>query len=179
MSRFKKKYKEEIVFKLLKRYENKNIHEIPKLTKIVISMGVAKITKDKDLIAQHIRELSLLSGQNPVITKAKKSIANFKLRKGMTVGLMVTLRKKRMYDFLDRFINITTPRIKDFRGFKIKTDESGNFSIGIEDQQVFSEIKFDEVKREQGMNITFVTSAKKKEELIDLMEMFGFPIRKE
>ncbi|KPK33409.1 MAG: 50S ribosomal protein L5 [Chlamydiae bacterium SM23_39] len=175
MSRLKERYDKEII-KLKEKYK-RNIFSLPKLKKIVISMGLAKVIKEKDVLSQHIKELSMLSGQKPIICKAKKSIANFKLRKGMAVGLKVTLRKKRMYDFLDRFINIVSPRIKDFRGFKIKTEGRGNFTIGIEDQQVFPEINLDEVKRVQGMNISFITSSKNNEECIELMKIFGFPIK--
>jgi large subunit ribosomal protein L5 len=175
MSRLQKKYKGEIIPGLKKKYPKRNVMSMPKLKKIVISMGVAMITKDKTAMQDHIKELSLLSGQKPIITKAKKSISNFKLRKGQPIGLKVTLRKKRMYDFLDRFCNIVCPRIRDFRGFKIKIDGKGNFSVGLKDQQAFPEINLDEVKRVQGMNITFVSSAREDEDCMELFKMFGFP----
>jgi large subunit ribosomal protein L5 len=174
MSRLQKKYKEEIIPILKKKYPKKNVMSLPKPKKIVISMGVAAVSKEKAAMQDHIKELSLLSGQRPIITKAKKSISNFKLRKGQSIGLKVTLRKKRMYDFLDRFCNIVCPRIRDFRGFKIKIG-GGNFSVGLKDQQSFPEINLDEVKRAQGMNITFVSSAKEDEDCIELLKMFGFP----
>jgi len=175
MSRLQKKYKQEIIVSLQKKYKNRNIMTLPKLEKIVINMGIAEVSKDKAAILEHIKELSLLSGQKPIVMKAKKSISNFKLREGQSVGLKVTLRKKRMCDFLDRFCNIVCPRIRDFRGFKIKFDGHGNMNIGLNDQKAFPEINLDAVKREQGMNIAFVTSATKDEECRELFELLGFP----
>lgn len=175
MSRFQKKYKEEIVPKLKELYPEKNLGVLPKLIKIVINMGIAEVSKDKTAIAEHIKEMAMLSGQKPILTKAKKSISNFKLREGQSIGIKVTLRGKRMYDFLDRFCNIVCPRIRDFRGFKKGMDGRGNLTVGLEDQQVFVEINLDEVKRQQGMNITFVTSCKKDEEGRELLMLFGFP----
>lgn len=178
MSRMKQRYKEEIFPKLKEKYPHKNVMQLPKLKKIVITMGITEVMKDKTAIQEHIKELSLLSSQKPIITKAKKSISNFKLRKGQSVGLKVTLRKNRMFDFLDRLCNVVAPRIRDFRGFSIKTDGKGNFTIGLQDQQVFPEINLDAVKRNQGMHITFVTSAENKEECMDLLELFNFPIKR-
>ena len=179
MSRLQKRYKEEVKNTLQERFKFDNCMLIPSLKKIVISMGLAEATKDKNALQDCIREMAHLSGQKPIITRARKSIANFKLREGQTIGLKVTLRKKRMYDFLDRFCNIVSPRIRDFRGFPLKCDGSGNYSIGIEEQQIFPEINLDEVKRTQGMNITFVTSATNDEECIELLRQLGFPFKTE
>ncbi len=175
MSRLQKKYVEEIVPNLKEKGSYKNVMQVPCLKKIVISMGIAEAMKDKNALQDHIKELASLSGQKPIVTKAKKSISNFKLREKTPVGLMVTLRKKRMYDFLDRFCNIIAPRIRDFRGFKPKCDGQGNYSVGIVDQQIYPEINLDEVKRVQGMNLNFVTSAHTDEECVTLLKNLGFP----
>lgn len=179
MSRLQKRYKEEIKKTLHEKYKYANAMLIPSLKKIVISMGLAEATKDKNALQDCVKELTSLSGQKPIITKAKKSVANFKLREGQAIGLKVTLRKKRMYDFLDRFCHIVSPRIRDFRGFPLKCDGKGNYSIGIEEQQIFPEINIDEVKRTQGMNITFVTSATNDEECIGLLTSLSFPFKTE
>ena len=179
MSNLKKKYFEEIVPILKKRYPDRNIMSLAKLKKIVINMGIAQALKDKGAISDHTKELADLSGQRPIITKAKKSISNFKLRRGQAIGLKVTLRGDRMYDFLCRFINIAAPRIRDFRGFLRKCDGRGCYTLGLEDQQAFVEINLDAVKRAQGMNITFVTSARNNEECIELLLLFGFPFKSE
>lgn len=179
MSRLAKRFNEEILEKLKEKNPDSNVMKLPKLTKIVISMGVAEGAKDKNALQDHIKELTLLSGQKPILTKAKKSIANFKLREGMPVGLKVTLRGKRMYDFFDRFCNIICPRIRDFRGFSNKGDGRGNYSIGITDQQIFPEINLDQVKRTQGMNFAFVTTADTEPDCLDLLTMLGFPFKTE
>ena len=175
MSRLKKKYTEEIRGALKEKFSLGNKMCIPLLRKIVISMGVAEALKDKNVMQDCMKELSLISGQKPIMTKAKKSISNFKLREGQAIGLKVTLRGTRMYDFFDRFTNIVCPRIRDFRGFKKKGDGNGSYSLGISDQQVFPELNLDEVKREQGMNITFVTSARTEEECLELLTQLGLP----
>ncbi len=177
MSRLKTKYLEEVKPALKEKFAYKNAMLIPELKKIVISMGIAEATKDKNAIQDCIKEATLLSGQKPIVTKAKTSIANFKLRKGQAIGLKVTLRRKRMYDFLDRFCNIVSPRIPDFRGFDVKCDAGGNYSLGLPDQQIFPEISLDEVKRAQGMNITFVTSANTGKECYELLKLLGFPFK--
>lgn len=177
MSRILYKYREQVKDELKKKFGHKNAMLIPELKKIVISMGVAEAAKDKNAIQDCQKELALLSGQKPILTRSKKAIANFKSRVGQIVGLKVTLRRKRMYDFLDRFCNIVSPRIRDFRGFPLKGDGRGCYSIGLEDQQVFPEINLDEVKRAQGMNITFVTNAKTDDECIALLQMLGFPFK--
>ncbi len=177
MSRLKKKYFEEVLPALKEQHKERNLFEIPRLKKIVISMGLGEAIKDKGAIENHIKELSLISGQKPLTTRSRKAISNFKLREDQVIGLKVTLRGKRMYDFLDRFCNIASPRIRDFRGFARKADGRGNYSVGLEDQQIFSELNLDEVKRNQGMNITFVTSAVKDEDCIELLTKMGFPFK--
>lgn len=177
MSRLQKKYKEEIVSELKSRHPDRSPMALPMLKKIVISMGLADALKDKNALQEHSEELKMLAGQKPVVTRSKKAISNFKLREDQPIGLMVTLRGKRMYDFLDRFCHIVAPRIRDFRGFNKKADGRGNYSFGLEDQQVFPEINLDKVKRMQGMNITMVTSAQSDEDCIELLTLLGFPFK--
>jgi large subunit ribosomal protein L5 len=177
MSRLFKKYKEEVVAELKTRHPDRCVMELPVLTKIVISMGLSEALKDKNAIQEHSKELMALSGQKPVVTRSKKAISNFKLREDQPIGLMVTLRGKRMYDFLDRFCNIVSPRIRDFRGFNKKGDGRGCFNFGLEDQQIYPEINLDEVKRSQGMNITLVTTANNDSDCIELLTLLGFPFK--
>lgn len=177
MSRLQKRYREEVKKGLQERFEYANPMLLPVLKKIVISMGVAEATKDKNAMQDCVKEMTRLSGQKPIVTKAKNSVANFKLRQGQAIGVKVTLRKKRMYEFLDRFCNIVSPRIRDFRGFPLKCDGRGNYSVGIEEQQIFPEINLDEVKRTQGMNITFVTTAKSDAECVELLKQLGLPFK--
>ncbi len=177
MSRLLKQYKEEVKPALQEKFGYSNAMLIPSLKKIVISMGLAEATKDKNALQDCLKELTILSGQKPIFTRTKKAIANFKSRKDQVIGLKVTLRKTRMFDFLDRFCNIVSPRIRDFRGFSVKGDGRGSYSLGLTDQQVFPEINLDEVKRTQGMNITFVTSAQTDEECVELLRMLGFPFK--
>lgn len=179
MSRIKNLYETTVKGSLLEKFAYKNVMMIPKLKKIVISMGVAEALKDKNAMQDAVKELTLLSGQKPVITKAKKAISNFKLREDQGIGLKVTLRGKRMYDFFDRFTNIVSPRIRDFRGFDKKGDGRGSYSLGLNNQQVFPELNLDEVKRDQGMNITFVTSATRDEECYELLKLLGMPYKRE
>jgi large subunit ribosomal protein L5 len=179
MSRLQKKFKEEVKKSMHDRFAYSNPMKIPALTKIVISMGVAEATKDKNAMQDCQKELALLSGQKPVVTYSKKAIANFKLREGQAIGLKVTLRRKRMYDFLDRFNNIVSPRIRDFRGFPTKCDGRGSYSMGLQEQQIFPELNLDEIKRTQGMNITFVTTAKTDLECVELLRMLGVPFKVE
>jgi large subunit ribosomal protein L5 len=177
MSRLQKKYKEEIVETLKSRHPNKNQMELPALKKIVISMGLGDALKDKNALQEHSDELMLLSGQKPIVTKSKKAISNFKLREDQPIGLVVTLRGKRMYDFFDRFCHIVSPRIRDFRGFNPKCDGRGNYNFGIIDQQIFPEINLDKVKRTQGMNITLVTTATSDADCVELLTLLGFPFK--
>lgn len=177
MSRLKKKYQESIKQELLKKFGYSNPNMIPRLDKVVINMGIAEASKDKSTIQACVNELTLLSGQKPIITKAKKAISNFKLREDQPIGVKVTLRGVRMFDFIDRFFTIVCPRIRDFRGFPTKCDGRGNFSLGIDDQQIFPEINLDDVKKTQGMNITFVTTAKSDEECVELLRLLGLPFK--
>ncbi len=179
MSRLLKKYNEEIVPLMLKNHEGMNVMQVPRLKKIVVSMGIAEAAKDKSFVQEHIEEIAMITGQHPIILKAKKAISNFKLREGQPVGLKVTLRKKRMYDFFDRFCNIVCPRIRDFRGFATKGDGMGNLSLGLDDQQVFPEVNLDKVKHTQGMNITLVTTAKDEAGCAELLKLMGFPFKRE
>jgi len=178
-SRLEIRYKEEIRKSLQEKFSYANVMQIPKLEKVVISMGVAEATKDKNIIQDCEKELALISGQKPKVTVSKKAISNFKLREDQPIGLVVNLRGKKMYDFVDRFINIVSPRIRDFRGFKKKADGRGNYSLGIDDQQVFPELNLDEVKRTQGMNISFVTSAINDTECLELLTQIGVPFKRE
>ncbi len=177
MSRLYKKFKEEILPELRKRHPARNPMSLPVLKKIVISMGLGDALKDKNALQEHSDELALLSSQKPVVTRAKKAISNFKLREDQPVGIMVTLRGKRMYDFLDRFCHIVSPRIRDFRGFGKKCDGRGNYNFGLSDQQVFPEINLDKVKRTQGMNLTLVTTAQTDDDCVELLTLLGFPFK--
>lgn len=177
MSRLKKRYNGEIREKLQEKFGYANPMQLPKVEKIIINMGIAEPSKDKNAIQDCVNELTLISGQKPILTRAKKSISNFKLREGQPIGVKVTLRGVRMYDFMDRYFNIVCPRIRDFRGFEQKCDGRGNYSLGITDQQVFPELNLDDVKRIQGMNITFVTTAKTDDECIELLRLLGLPFK--
>lgn len=177
MSRVKKRYDEKVKAALQEKFSYANPMMIPVMKKIVISMGTAEANKDKNAMQACIKELSLISGQKPIVTRSKKSIANFKLREDQPIGLKVTLRRKRMYDFFDRFCNIVTPRIRDFRGFDLKCDGHGNFSLGLEEQQIFPELNLDDIKRTQGMNITIVTTAQTDAECVELLRELGFPFK--
>lgn len=177
MSRLYKKFKEEILPELKTRHPERCVMALPSLKKVVVSMGLAEALKDKNALQEHSEELTMLSGQKPVVTRSKKAISNFKLREDQPIGLMVTLRGKRMYDFIDRFCNIVAPRIRDFRGFSKKCDGRGSYNFGINDQQIFPEINLDKVKRTQGMNVAIVTNAQSDEECIELLTLLGFPFK--
>ena len=177
MSRLYKKFKEEIVAELKSRHPDRSPMALPVMKKIVISMGLEEGLKDKNAVQEHSEELMMLSGQAPVVTRSKNAISNFKRREDQPVGLMVTLRGKRMYDFLDRFCNIVAPRIRDFRGFNKKGDGRGNYSFELNDQQIFPEINLDKIKRTQGMNITVVTTASTEDDCVELLTLLGFPFK--
>lgn len=177
MSRLKQRYLEKVKPELQKKFEYTNAMKVPALLKIVINMGIAEASKDKNHIQDCVKELTAISGQKPIITKARKAISNFKLREGQPIGIKVTLRGTRMYDFLDRFCNIASPRIRDFRGFPTKCDGRGNYTLGLDDHQVFTELNLDEVKRTQGMHITFVTSAATDDECVELLRLLGLPFK--
>lgn len=172
-------YKENVVPALMKRFNYGTIMQVPKLEKIAINIGAGDAAQDAKFLHAAVNELELISGQRPAVTRARKSIANFKLREGMPIGARVTLRRAHMFEFLDRFINIAAPRIRDFRGFSDKSfDGRGNYTIGIKEQIIFPEIDVDKVNRIGGMDITFVTTARTDEEAYALLEEFGFPFRK-
>lgn len=177
-SRMETDYRERIVPEMMKQFGYKNIMQVPRLKKIVLNMGFGEGSRDVKMLEALRDNLAVIAGQQPVITKAKKSIANFKIREGMPVGCMVTLRRTRMFDFLDRFINISVPRIRDFRGLPPKSfDGRGNYALGIQEQLIFPEIKFDSAPSVQGMDIVFVTSAPTDEEAFALLKLFGLPFR--
>jgi large subunit ribosomal protein L5 len=178
MARLLERYKKEIVPNLLSNGRFKNIMEIPKLEKIVVSMGVGKNKDNKAVLDQATKDLGLITGQKPIITKARKSVAGFKLRKGEEIGCKVTIRGVRMYEFLDRLISIVIPRIRDFRGLSSESfDSNGNFNLGIQEQIVFPEVSIDKVEFVQGMNITIGVKARKREDAILLLEELGMPFK--
>ena len=172
-------YKDEVVPALMKRFNYESVMQVPRVEKITVNIGVGGATQDAKQLQAAVNELELIVGQRPAISRARKSIANFKLREGMPIGTRVTLRRAHLYEFLDRFINIAAPRIRDFRGFSDTSfDGRGNYTIGIKEQIIFPEIDVDKVSKIQGMDITFVTSAKTDEEAHALLKEFGFPFRK-
>ena len=179
MNRLKEKYLNEIVPSLQKKYNYKSVMEVPKLEKIVINIGVGDATTNSKLLDAACSELELISGQKPVITKAKKSIAGFKVREGQAIGCKVTLRGENMYNFLDKLISISLHRVRDFRGVSPKAvDGRGNYTLGIKEQLIFGEIEYDNVVKVRGMDIVLVTTAKSNEESYDLLNELGIPFRK-
>ena len=178
--RLKERYKKEIVQNLMSKLNYKNINAVPKIKKIVINMGLGQDGSDKKKIEVCIKDMSAITGQHPVITRFKKSISNFKSRKGANAGLKVTLRNDRMYEFLDRLVNIALPRVKDFRGLKDSAcDKFGNFTFGIKEHIIFPEINFDKVDTIKGMDVTIVTTSNSKENTVSLLKEFNFPIVKD
>ena len=179
MARLKELYETEIKKSLKNKLGFKNDMAIPKIEKISINMGVGEASQDKGKIDGAVNDLKLISGQQPVITKARKSVAGFKLREGVNVGVKVTLRKQKMYEFLDRLVNIALPRVRDFRGLSKKSfDGKGNYSLGLKEQIVFPEIDYDNLDSLRGMDITIVTSAKNDEQGLELLKNFNLPINK-
>lgn len=177
--RLLKKYKEEIVQQLNKQFGYKNSLEAPCLQKIVLNMGVGIGSQDIKILEQAMQELSLISGQKPLMTRARKSIANFKIRKGIPVGCKVTLRGLRMYEFLDRLINVALPRIRDFRGVSADSfDQKGNYCLGLKEQAIFPEIDIDKVTKVQGMDVVLNIKSRSKEESYSLLKLFGMPFTK-
>jgi large subunit ribosomal protein L5 len=177
--RLKKLYQEVIIPEMMKKFGYKSVMQAPRLVKIVVNMGVGQATQDPKLLEMAMKELAKITGQQPVIRRARKSISNFKLRAGMAIGCKVTLRRERMYEFLDRLINAAIPRIRDFRGLSDKSfDGRGNYTLGIKEHIIFPEINVDEVERIFGMDITIVTTAKTDEEAYELLRLFGMPFRK-
>jgi len=179
MARLKDLYKSKIVPELIREFSYKNPMAVPRMEKIVVSMGVGKATQDKKFLESARKDLTLITGQMPVVCKAKKSVSNFKVRQGYETGLKVTIRRGRMYEFMDRLINLTIPRVRDFRGLSPSSfDGRGNYSIGLSEQGVFPEINPAQIDFQQGMNITFVTTAKTDEQARRMLALFGMPFRK-
>ena len=179
MSRLKEKYKNEVAPKLQEKYKYKSVMQTPKIEKIVINIGVGDATQNSKLLEGAVADLTKITGQKPVVTKARKSIAGFKVREGQSIGCKVTLRGENMYTFLDKLISISLPRVRDFRGLSPKSfDGRGNYTIGIKEQLIFPEINFDEVEKVRGMDIVIVTTAKTNEEAFDLLKELGIPFRK-
>ena len=178
MARLKEKYREEIKSSLQKKLGHSNIMEVPKIKKITLNMGVGEAAQDKKTIEKAVADMEKLSGQKALITRARKSVASFKIREGMPIGVKVTLRSERMYEFLDRLINIALPRVRDFRGLNRKSfDGNGNYSFGIKEQIVFPEIDYDKVDKIRGLDICITTTAKNDEEGLALLNEFNFPIK--
>lgn len=177
--RLKNVYRDEIVQKLMEKFQYDSIMEVPRLVKISLNQGVGMATSDKKLVDNAVKEMTMIAGQLAVPTKAKKSISNFKLRDGMPIGSRVTLRRDRMYDFLERLITLALPRVRDFRGINTKSfDGRGNYTMGITEQIIFPEIDLDKIPKITGMDITFVTTAKTDEEALELLTLLGLPFAK-
>ncbi|MCI5702347.1 MAG: 50S ribosomal protein L5 [Erysipelotrichaceae bacterium] len=179
MNRLKEKYLNEVIPSLKEKYDYKTIMEVPKLDKIVINMGVGDATTNSKLLDAAVADLTAITGQKPVITKAKKSIAGFHVREGQSIGCKVTLRGEAMYNFMDKLISIALPRVRDFRGISNRAfDGRGNYTLGVKEQLIFSEIEYDNIVKVRGMDIVFVTTAKSNEEAYDLLNELGMPFRK-
>ena len=178
-SRLQEKYMKEVAPALMEKFGYKNVMEIPKLEKIVINMGIGDARENPKGLEAAVAELEMISGQKPVITKARKSVANFKLREGMAIGCKVTLRGEKMYEFVDRLINLALPRVRDFRGVNPNAfDGRGNYALGIKEQLIFPEIEYDKVDKVRGMDVIFVTTAKTDEEARELLTLFNMPFAK-
>ncbi len=176
--RLKNKYKDEAVPALIEKFQYDSAMEVPKIVKICLNQGVGEATSDKKLVDNAIEEMTLIAGQRAVAVKAKKSVSNFKLREGMPIGVRVTLRGTQMYEFLDRFVNVALPRVRDFRGINDKSfDGRGNYSVGIKEQIIFPEINIDKINKITGMDITFVTTAKTDAEALELLKLMGLPFQ--
>ena len=178
MARFREIYQEKVVPAMVKRFNYRNVMEVPRLEKIIINMGLGEAIQNIKILDSAAQELSLISGQKPVITKARRSIAQFKLRAGMPIGCMVTLRKDKMFEFFNRLVNATLPRVRDFKGLSGKSfDGRGNYALGIREQLIFPEIHYDKIDKVKGMNIVIVTTAKTDEEGKELLQLLGMPFR--
>ena len=178
MARLRERYQNEVVPALMKRFGYRNIMQVPRVQKVVINMGVGDATQNPKLLDSAVRELALISGQRPVVTRARKSISAFKVREGMPIGCKVTLRGERMYDFLDRLFHIALPRVRDFRGLNPNAfDGRGNYTLGLREQLVFPEIDYDDIEKVRGMDITIATTAKTDEEARELLRLLGLPLR--
>jgi len=178
LGKLREKFEREVIPQLMKRFGYKNVMQTPKLDRIVINMGLGEAIQNIKILDSAVEEISLITGQRPIITKARKSIAQFKLRKGMPIGCMVTLRKDRMYEFFDRLVNIALPRVRDFRGLSGRSfDGRGNYALGVREQLIFPEIDYDKIDKVNGMNIIIVTTAKSDEEGKELLRLLGMPFR--
>ena len=178
MSQLKTFYDETVVPKLKEKFNYTNPMQVPKIEKIVINMGLGEALHNIKIIDSAVEEMKQISGQQPVVTRAKKSIASFKLREGMPIGCMVTLRKKRMYDFLNKLVNVALPRVRDFRGISGKAfDGAGNYSLGVKEQLIFPEIEYDKIDKIKGLNVSIVTTAKSNEEGKELLKLLGMPFK--
>ena len=174
--RMRKKYDDQIVAAMTEKFGYKNRMEVPKIEKITLNMGVGEGTQDRKKVTTAVEEMQLIAGQKPVVTKAKKSIAQFKLREGMAIGCKVTLRRERMFEFLDRLVTVAMPRIRDFRGLNPKSfDGRGNYAMGLKEQIIFPEISYDQIEKVRGMDIIVTTTAKTDDEARELLRLFGFP----
>ena len=179
MSRYKEMYSNEIIAAMTKKFGYKNTLKVPKLNKIVINMGIGEAKENAKILESAVKDLEIISGQKAVITKAKNSIANFKIRQGMPIGCKVTLRGEKMYEFMDRLVNLALPRVRDFRGVSVNSfDGRGNYALGIKEQIIFPEVEFDKVDKVRGMDIIFVTTAKTDEEARELLTLFNMPFQK-
>jgi large subunit ribosomal protein L5 len=177
-ARLRDKYKSEVVPALMKEFELKNVMAVPRLEKVVINMGMGEATQNAKVLDPAVAELTQITGQKPIVTKAKKSIAAFKVREGMPIGAMVTLRGDRMYEFLDRLMNVALPRVRDFRGVSTKSfDGRGNYTLGLRDQLIFPEIDYSKVDKQKGMNVTIVTTAASDDQARSLLKAMGMPFR--
>ena len=179
MSRLKDLYKDEIVDAMIKKFGYKNIMEVPKLDKIVINMGVGEAKENAKVLDSAVKDLETITGQKVVLTRAKNSVANFKIREGMPIGCKTTLRGEKMYDFMDRLVNLALPRVRDFRGVSADSfDGRGNYALGVKEQLIFPEIEYDKVEKVRGMDVIVVTTAKTDEEARELLRLFGVPFAK-
>ncbi|MCI8327994.1 MAG: 50S ribosomal protein L5 [Lachnospiraceae bacterium] len=179
MSRLRETYQNEIVDAMIKKFGYKNVMEVPKLEKVVVNMGVGEAKENVKILDAAMKDMEIVTGQKPIITKAKNSIANFKLREGMPIGCKVTLRGEKMYEFVDRLINLALPRVRDFRGVNPNAfDGRGNYALGIKEQLIFPEIEYDKVDKVRGMDVIFVTTAKTDEEARELLAQFNMPFAK-
>lgn len=179
MSRLRKKYISEVTPALMKKFEYKSIMQVPKLEKIIVNVGLGEAKDNPKVVDFACEDIALVTGQKPIVTKAKKSVANFKLRQGMSIGCKVTLRSERMYEFVDRLFNVSLPRVRDFRGINENAfDGRGNYSLGLKEQLIFPEIEYDKVDKVRGMEIVFVTTAKTDEEARELLTLMGAPFAK-
>ncbi len=178
MSALKERYVNDVSKEMVEKFNYRNVYQVPSLEKIVVNMGVGEAKENPKLLDAAVKDLSTITGQRPIITKAKKSVASFKLREGMSIGCKVTLRGKRMYYFLEKLINVALPRVRDFRGVSPKSfDGRGNYTLGIKEQLIFPEINYDDVEKIMGMDITIVTSASTDEEARELLRMLGMPFK--